>query len=207
MDTLNKVLLDPKYHDLLAIVKGMRNGAVYGAKIRAPHAAVMTFLFKTGTFRERLVAIFKATKQHSQNLAVYVTIYKTTMYVLRQLNGKERSMDSFLAGLLGGYVVFGENNNINQQMVLYVFSRILLGAANSFANSPSSRHPNRPRLASHEVREKAWPVFASVCWASVMWLWRHYPDELQPSLRNSMNYLYLQSDSWTEPRNFFWHNQ
>jgi peroxisomal membrane protein 4 len=33
---------------LLAIVKGFRNGAVYGAKIRFPHALVMTFLFRGG---------------------------------------------------------------------------------------------------------------------------------------------------------------
>lgn len=33
-------------HDLLAIIKGFRNGLVYGAKIRFPHALVMTFLFR-----------------------------------------------------------------------------------------------------------------------------------------------------------------
>lgn len=35
-------------HDLLSIVKGFRNGIVYGAKIRLPHAFVMTFLFQNG---------------------------------------------------------------------------------------------------------------------------------------------------------------
>lgn len=33
--------------DILAIVKGFRNGLVYGAKIRLPHALVMTFLFRS----------------------------------------------------------------------------------------------------------------------------------------------------------------
>jgi len=46
---INKVILDPKYHTILSIVKGTRNGLVYGAKIRFPHALVMTFLFQTGT--------------------------------------------------------------------------------------------------------------------------------------------------------------
>lgn len=32
--------------ELLTIVKGFRNGLVYGAKIRLPHALVMTFLFR-----------------------------------------------------------------------------------------------------------------------------------------------------------------
>jgi len=33
----------------LAAIKGLRNGLIYGVKIRAPHAFVMTFLFQTGT--------------------------------------------------------------------------------------------------------------------------------------------------------------
>ena len=34
--------------NMRAVIKGIRNGIVYGAKIRAPHALVMTFLFKDG---------------------------------------------------------------------------------------------------------------------------------------------------------------
>lgn len=48
MDTITQLILDPKYHDILSIVKGFRNGIVYGAKVRFPHALVMTFLFKSG---------------------------------------------------------------------------------------------------------------------------------------------------------------
>lgn len=33
-------------HDLLSIMKGFRNGLIYGIKIRLPHALVMTFLFR-----------------------------------------------------------------------------------------------------------------------------------------------------------------
>lgn len=41
-------LKDPAYRPVLSILKGLRNGAVYGAKIRFPHALVMTFLFRQG---------------------------------------------------------------------------------------------------------------------------------------------------------------
>ena len=34
----------------LTVMKGFRNGVVYGVKIRAPHALVMTFLFRDGSF-------------------------------------------------------------------------------------------------------------------------------------------------------------
>lgn len=35
-----RIILDPKYHDLLTVLKGARNGAVYGTKVRFPHALV-----------------------------------------------------------------------------------------------------------------------------------------------------------------------
>lgn len=38
----------PAYHDIFAILKGARNGLVYGAKVRAPHALVMTMVFHSG---------------------------------------------------------------------------------------------------------------------------------------------------------------
>lgn len=38
--TIERTVLDPKYHDALTLVKGMRNGIVYGTKVRFPHALV-----------------------------------------------------------------------------------------------------------------------------------------------------------------------
>jgi hypothetical protein len=47
MDTLKRIedaatafILDPSNHDLLTLVKGIRNGIVYGTKVRFPHALV-----------------------------------------------------------------------------------------------------------------------------------------------------------------------
>lgn len=44
------VLLNPDWQEVLAIVKGARNGFVYGCKIRFPHALVMSFLFREGSW-------------------------------------------------------------------------------------------------------------------------------------------------------------
>lgn len=46
---IERIILDPKYHDVLAVLKGARNGAVYGTKVRFPHALVMICLFRSGT--------------------------------------------------------------------------------------------------------------------------------------------------------------
>jgi hypothetical protein len=37
---LERIIMDPKYHDVLMLVKAVRNGIVYGAKVRFPHALV-----------------------------------------------------------------------------------------------------------------------------------------------------------------------
>ncbi|TAQ83589.1 hypothetical protein B7494_g8080 [Chlorociboria aeruginascens] len=132
---LESIILNPKYAPILAVLKSARNGAVYGAKVRFPHALVyilpfhilpiklppitnvpsnsMIFLFRSGTIREKLALIFRATRTHAQNLAKYATVYKLTMLVLKHMGstpGKEGTYDTFLAGLLGGYLVFGRRS-------------------------------------------------------------------------------------------------
>jgi peroxisomal membrane protein 4 len=67
----------------------------------------------------RLKTIARATKQHATNLAKFVTVYKSLLLVQRKLNGgKARPHDTFFAGLLGGYLVFGERNAINEQVCI-----------------------------------------------------------------------------------------
>ncbi|KUI68068.1 Peroxisomal membrane protein 4 [Cytospora mali] len=215
---LERILLDPKYHDILAVVKGARNGAVYGTKVRFPHALVMILLFRSGTIREKLWLIFRATRTHARNLAKFATIYKLTCLLLKHYGpdpGKESPHDSLVAGLVGGYFVFGRRSrsgkisSVNQQIVIYVFARVVLAMARlsvkqgtPFALPALSTEPT-----SSKVSHYAWPVFASLSWGMVMWLFRWYPEDLQPSLRSSMSYIYAQSNDWDGLRNFIWHNK
>ena len=48
MEVIQQIIADPAYHDYLAILKGARNGFVYGVKVRFPHALVMSILFGRG---------------------------------------------------------------------------------------------------------------------------------------------------------------
>lgn len=66
-----KFILNPKYRPLLVLIKAIRNGLVYGAKVRFPHALVMVFLFRPGTLREKIRMVYKATRQHALNLAKF----------------------------------------------------------------------------------------------------------------------------------------
>jgi hypothetical protein len=156
---------------------------------------------------------------------------------------KERHYDSFLAGLLGGYTVFGRtiHNSVSQQIVIYVAARVCLALA-KLAVQP--RHAGGVKvegagiqggggwglIQNEEMRrslmKNGWPVFASLSWAMVMYIFRWHPESVQSSLRSSMSYMwvspgfflyeegrkltksrYVQSDQWDSLRTLLWHNK
>lgn len=130
--------------------------------------------------------------------------------------GKEGSHDSLVAGLVGGYMVFGRRSprsgrisSVNQQICIYVFARVVLALAKLSVRegSPLALPVVSRGKAAEAVSYYAWPVFASASWGMVMWLFRWHPEDLQPSLRSSMSYIYAQSDHWDGLRNFMWHNK
>ncbi|XP_015265870.1 PREDICTED: LOW QUALITY PROTEIN: peroxisomal membrane protein 4 [Gekko japonicus] len=196
--TVNSLLQQQKYRAALAVAKGFRNGAVYGAKIRAPHALVMTFLFKSGSLREKFKAIAQATYTHSRNLAYFVFTYKGLRALQSQIQGKKIPFHySFLAACIGGWLVFGENNNINSQINMYLLSRILFGLS---------------RLAVEkgyipEPKQDPFPLFAALVWGIVLWLFEYHRHTLQPSLQSSMTYLYDDSNVWHDVSDFLIYNK
>jgi peroxisomal membrane protein 4 len=213
LSRLEQLILQPDLAPFLSLLKGARNGIVYGSKVRFPHALVMIMLFRSGSFRDKIKLVLKATRQHARNLATFAVIYKASMIVLRNINptavGKEGRYDSFFAGLLGGYAVFGRQpGSVSQQIVIYVFARVMLSLA-KLAIQPNM-HP-LSSLITPETRtaitDHTWPVFASMTWAFVMYIFRWYPDTLVSSLRSSMQYIYADSDHWDSLRTLFIHNK
>ena len=140
---------------------------------------------------DKLKLIFRLTKQHALNLGTFAATYKLLLYLQTKLhNNKEQSHDSFIAGLIGGYIVFGDGSPVSQQINLYVLGRVIL-ALGKLAVKKS------PAIEKSPVYQKfSAPFFASLCWATVMWLFRWHPDIVQPSMRASMRYLYVKSDYW-----------
>ena len=115
---------------------------------------------------------------------------------------------------MGGYFVFGRRSkrtgkipSVNQQIVIYVFARVALALAR-LAVKPGiglpvvSKEPLSSKISHH-----AWPAFASLSWAMVMYLFRWHPEDLQSSLRGSMNYIYVDSNHWDSLRTLLWHNK
>ncbi|KAL4071555.1 Tim17/Tim22/Tim23/Pmp24 family-domain-containing protein [Scleroderma yunnanense] len=211
MPMLDVWLLNPAFHDYLAILKGARNGFVYGVKVRLPHAIIMAILFGRGDWKTRLRAIFRATKEHACNLAKFVSLYKTLLLLQRRANGgKERSADTFIAGLIGGYVVFGDRSAVNEQIVLYVVSRVLASflprAGTPYSGSSS---PTTESVVVRPIPPDAryFSIFAALSWGAVMWLFKNRGEAIQPGMFSSMTYLYRDSEVWADLRTLLWRNK
>eukprot|EP00731_Ephydatia_muelleri_P012624 Em0006g1518a len=129
--------------------------------------------------KDKLAFIFRATLQHSKNLAFFVAMYRSLMWLC-----------------LTGYVVFGENNPVNMQVNLYLLSRITAGFARVLVKK---RYIPEPQF-------KVFPWFAAFVWAMVLCLFEYHPETLQSSLQNSMNYLYRDSTIWSNLWDFFVYN-
>ncbi|KAL0950852.1 hypothetical protein HGRIS_007610 [Hohenbuehelia grisea] len=203
---INDIILNPAYHDYLAILKGARNGFVYGVKVRFPHALIMAILFGRGDWQTRLRVIFRATKQHALNLAKFVSIYKTILLLQKKLNGgKPRSADTFIAGLIGGYFVFGNRTAVNEQIVLYVVSRVVASFIPR-SGDPYSKGAGGSAVKPLPPNARYFSVFAALSWGAVMWLFTNRGQTIQPGMFSSMTYLYRDSEIWRDLRTLFWHN-
>lgn len=185
------------YRFVLAAVKGLRNGAVYGAKVRFPHALVMTFLFGKGSLVGKARTILELTRTHSTNLAKFVFSYKLGTGAMAYAQKSRPQWHSALVAAVVGYFVFGDYNGVNMQINLYLLSRITVAFARLAVEKGVISQPPVP----------VFPLFAAGVWGAVLWLFEYHKHNLQPSLQNSMTYLYHDSNFWTCLRDLLWVNK
>ncbi|ESO97467.1 hypothetical protein LOTGIDRAFT_159501 [Lottia gigantea] len=194
---INKILASGDHHAILSLIKGLRNGIVYGAKVRFPHALVMTFLFKSDSLRNKIIGILQATYTHSKNLGLFVLAYKTLTLLMQFAQNEKYKPQSFVAAFIAGYVIFGRYNKVNEQINLYLLSRILYGLAQLAVKRGYVPKP----------KGEVFPMFAAIVWGIVLWLFEHEKDTLQPSLASSMTYLYHDSNTWHNLKDFLLYNK
>lgn len=149
------------------------------------------------SLREKLQAILKATYIHSRNLACFVFAYKSLHALQSHVQGETHQMHSFLAAFIGGLLLFGENNNINSQINMYLTSRVLyalcrLGVEKGYIPA---------------LKWDPFPLHTAVIWGLVLWLFEYHRPTLQPSLQSSMTYLYEDSNVWHDLSDFLIFNK
>ncbi|EGR27419.1 hypothetical protein IMG5_196010 [Ichthyophthirius multifiliis] len=175
---------------LISSFRGLRNGIYYGGKVRLVHAIVMTLLFKKGTIMHRIKHILQLTYEHAKNLGLYVFLYKSLVCILNRIRQKQSKFHNFISGFICGSYIFGEKTSINQQIVLYLLSRVLYGGAQSLSKK------------GYLPQWKFYRILATICWGIVMFLFEDDSSTLQSSLTSSMEFLYKESDKkiyyWTQ---------
>jgi peroxisomal membrane protein 4 len=186
-------------------------GARYGAKIRLPHALVMSLLFggffsttstnnKNNDIKGILRRVVQLTVEHASNLAKFAAIYKTVLFALKLIRISSSSSSSSssscpqrnvtvvgqpqyswhaaIAGAIGGYYSWGHYSAVNQQLLLYLSSRVLLGAWKKLT-----------------ARRIPFPAVAALIWGAVMYLFEDDAQVLHPSLKSSMDEIYRYSST------------
>lgn len=155
----------------------------------------ITFVFRSGTLREKIAWILEATREHAVHLGQFALYYKLFRNLLAWIKAKEDQSDSFYAGLLGGYLAFGRNYGaINRQIVMYGFCQVLIGLGRIMTAPPAKGRPATAITVSNpELRttlyENGWPVFASLISASMMYMYRWHPGSMQATARSSLYYM------------------
>lgn len=172
--------------DVLRILKGISSGVYYGAKVRFMHSLVMSVLFMEGSLESKLRKILRLTIEHAIRLGIFVGVYKTVEIMLRKLEGRKSALQCFVAGLIGSLVInLDADSPVNQQITLYIISRVIFGGAKT--------------LQKDGVLPKfnLFKVISVVSWALVMYIYARDKVALQASMRQSMDFLYRQSDKFT----------
>ena len=108
-----------------------------------------------------------------------------------KIQGNQRkSFHQLIAGYLAGFACFGKKTSVNYQIVLYLFSRNLVGTVSHIAK----KYNFGQTWETH-------PLLAAMCWGIVMLLYDDDKSTLQPSLKFSMDFLYTDSEkcnSWAD---------
>ena len=132
----------------LSVWRGFRQGAYQGAKIRLPHAFVLSFInnrpaeWNSKTVREFADRVAAPTYEHLRNLGLFVGFYKLALAIGRLIRvglGDKLAakpglpvygFDAFLAGGLVGHFVWARAGGlVNSQIVMYLTVRVLMGLA------------------------------------------------------------------------------
>lgn len=83
------------------------------------------------------------------------------------------------------------------QINMYLLSRILFALSRLAVEKGWIPQP----------KHDPFPLFATLVWGIVLWLFEFYPHTLQPSLQSSMNYLYHDSNVWHDISDFLVYNK
>ncbi|KAH9577667.1 hypothetical protein LSM04_004690 [Trypanosoma melophagium] len=184
---VDEMIRSGRYALLLDAVKGFRNGFVYGARVRAPHALVLNLVWTSAPPAVVLRRVLTATRRHAVALGASGLTVSLLRGLLARLNGGRPQMwHAALAGFVVGCLFWGEQTPVAVQMALYILSRILSAAVIILAEKYNIK-----------LTPTAFRLCSGVLWMIVMPMFFYHGEALQPSMRSSMKYIYQDNEKYT----------
>ncbi|KAL0484202.1 peroxisomal membrane protein Pxmp4 [Acrasis kona] len=187
------------YDGIISSIRGYRNGIITASRIRMPYvlqSLIYAIIFRKKSDRDRVKFVLKQLLHHGMNLGCFVGIYKFICVLCRN-SGIKGGPDAWIAGMIGGYIAFGESSGIsgsvNNQIVLYLFARGVEGALRSFASRgiiPSQLDLRTPG---------GFRLFAGFSLALILYLTEYEPNTLKSGFITTMDELYYHSNSGPMP--------
>jgi hypothetical protein len=120
------------YDELHAVLVSIWAGGRYGAKIRLPHALIMTFLFKRDmSTRRKLRTAWQLVLEHASNLASFAAVYKILLFCLKWTS--RRLQSPHVSGASAGFL-----RRLGPIILSTIGKQPLFGLASTVRNSPTT---------------------------------------------------------------------
>jgi peroxisomal membrane protein 4 len=184
------------YQILLDSLGAMRNGFVYGCKIRAPHTFVLQMVWSKGTWKSVWDRVLDLTTQHATNLALNAVFFKIGVALLKLAQGSTQPWHHALVGGICGFYFWGKNNAVNVQVNMYMMSRALSGLLLLFLEKRKLASGTVPLTSTEKYLSGAggYRLLAAAIWGAALYIFFHHAHVLHGSLRQSMDFIYRQGD-------------
>lgn len=187
LDMIDRMIKSGDFDILFTALKGFRNGVVYGARVRAPHALVLNLVWSKAPYRTIPAKIFSVTKAHAIGLGFSSVIFAVVRGALRALQGREALWHTTLAGFLLGAVCWGDvGSAVHMQMMMYMLSRIVCAWYHLVVSRFSLRVPSY-----------AFRAYMGALYAITLTLLAVRPETLQSSMRHSLAYIFTDSSKFS----------
>ena len=193
---MSTILDSTSYSLLLDALATVRNGIVYGVKLRAPHTFVLQMVWSKGSWYSVWEKIRDMTRQHAGNLAMAGVIFKLGTMLLRLAQGGGKANAPWHHALMGGiagFLVWGEASQVNVQVNMYMFSRVIsalvlmLLERKMASLSPEAQHILKGGMG--------YRLLSATIWGLALWLFFNHESQVQSSLRSSMQFIYKDGDA------------
>ncbi|KAG8345448.1 putative Tim17 Tim22 Tim23 Pmp24 family [Trypanosoma vivax] len=190
-DIINDLIRSGKYRVFFNALKAFRNGVVYGARTRAPHALIVNLVWSHAPWSVIIQRVFQASLEHALVLGLTGFTYTLLHSLLHVVQGNRKLWHSAVAGYIVGFLFCGRLSPVTAQINMYILSRIISAVFFVLVRRFDSLTAGNPASGW------AFRLYSGVLWMILMPLFLRYRDFMQSSMRNSLTYIFVDSEQYS----------